>query len=85
MFWNNSKKTEKQREVKRILEKIQQGEMAYSVEIYLRQQQLNLIKAQYTKVFAHLNVLKQWFRSRVTTTLDNELRHGLIEKFQDLE
>eukprot|EP00347_Sterkiella_histriomuscorum_P007147 403350089 len=84
-FWNNSRKQEKTNELNRLITKIQQGELSYIVEVYLKQQQINMIKAQYTRMFQHLHGLKSWFRAKVTQTLVNEVKFNLVEKFQDLD
>ncbi|CDW74715.1 UNKNOWN [Stylonychia lemnae] len=84
-FWNNSKKSEKQQELQRFVSKVQQGELGYLIEIYLKQQQINILKAQFGKIFNHLNILKQWFRKHVTSVIIEDVRFNVYEKFQDLE
>jgi len=69
MMWNNTKKAEKQLAVNDILKKLSRNEIAYIGEIFLKQTQINLLRANYSKMFSHLSSLKTWFRQRIMTPL----------------
>ena len=67
-----------------VLDRICRNEVAYVGEIYLKQTQVNILRASYSKLFAQLNGVKQWFKQKVLGSLAGNLRQGVQERFMDL-
>jgi len=78
------KKSEKQSLIASVLDRICRNEVTYVGEIYLKQTQVNILRASYSKLFGQLNGLKQWFKQKVLGTLVGNLRQGVQERFIDL-
>ena len=51
LMWNNTKKPEKQAALSQILRKLTRQEAAYLGEVYLKQTQINILRASYSKMF----------------------------------
>lgn len=85
LTWQQSRKQEKQQVFNGVYEKLQANELTYIAEIFLKHTQINLLRANYSKLFQHMNALKQWFRQKVQGNVLGPLRGEVYEKFLDLD